>query len=99
MRYLTPSSQCTGRRDMASEVWRTDIDCRRIHKPIRLPDSNQRNLIEVQQEIVPIIFVPGIMGSRLRDENGRKVWDPDSKIFMLGKFGAFWQSAKSRKDR
>jgi len=80
-------------------VYRTDIDCRRIHDRVRLPDSNRRNIIEVQQEIVPIIFVPGIMGSRLRDRNGNKVWDPDSKIFMLGKFGAFWQSAKKRKDK
>jgi hypothetical protein len=80
-------------------VYRTDIDCRRIHASIRLPDSNLRNIIEVQQEIVPIIFIPGIMGSRLRDINGLKVWDPDSKIFMLAKFGAFWQSASERKDR
>lgn len=83
----------------SGKVFRTDIDCGRIHDPVRLPDSNLRNIIEVQQEIVPIIFVPGIMGSRLRDNNGKKVWDPDSKIFMLGKFGAFWQSAKKRKDK
>lgn len=83
----------------SGKVYRTDIDCRRIHQPIRLPDSNLRNIIEVAQEIVPIIFVPGIMGSRLQDRDGKKVWDPDSKIFMLAKFGAFWQSAKKRKDR
>jgi len=80
-------------------VYRTDIDCRRIHDRVRLPDSNLRNIIEVQQEIVPIIFVPGIMGSRLRDRNGNKVWDPDSKLFMLGKFGVFWQSARKRKNK
>ena len=81
------------------KVHRADIDCRRIHNLIRLPDSNFRNLIEVQQEVVPIIFIPGIMGSRLRDNTGKKVWDPDSKVFMLGSFGVRWQNAKKRKDR
>jgi hypothetical protein len=83
----------------SDKVFRTDIDSRRIHQPIHLPDSSLRNIIEVSREIVPIIFIPGIMGSRLQNTNGNKVWDPDSKIFMLAKFGAFWQSAKKRKDK
>lgn len=70
-------------KERSAKAFRADIDCRRLHEPIRLPNSNLRNQIEVRQEIIPIIFVPGIMGSRLRDKNGKKVWDPDSKIFML----------------
>jgi hypothetical protein len=77
---------------------RTDIDCRTVQAPVHL-DSNIRNVLEVRQEIVPLIFIPGIMGSRLRDKDGKKVWDPDSKIFMLCKFGLFWQNAKSRKEK
>lgn len=38
----------------------------------------------VEREPVPIIFVPGIMGSRLRQAGGKKkVWDPDDQLFML----------------
>lgn len=81
----------------AAKVHRAETDCRRIHDPISLPDSNLRNIIEVEREVVPIIFIPGIMGSRLRNKHGNKVWDPDATTFMLGKFGLRWQKATKRK--
>lgn len=37
--------------------------------------------------IVPVIFLPGIMGSRLQNNKGRKIWDPDDSGFMGGIFG------------
>ena len=36
--------------------------------------------------IVPVVFMPGIMGSRL-ESNGRVVWDPDDKMLMLSLYG------------
>ena len=36
--------------------------------------------------IVPVVFLPGIMGSRLKSASGT-VWDPDSKAFMLWNYG------------
>lgn len=36
---------------------------------------------------VPIMFVPGIMGTRLRNVNGKKMWDPDDYRFMVGLSG------------
>jgi hypothetical protein len=88
-----------GSQAKSPKVFRKKLDCRRIYEPINLPYSEARNIIEVAQEVIPIIFVPGIMGSRLRDRRGRKVWDPDSKIFMLRTFGVFWQNANSRKKK
>ncbi len=39
--------------------------------------------------IVPIIFVPGIMGSRLHTKSSpdEVIWDPDDIMFMLRKYG------------
>lgn len=53
--------------------------------------------IEVQREAIPIVFVPGIMGSRLQrkgqftDEEvmagcPRTRWDPSSPLWMLGNY-------------
>jgi pimeloyl-ACP methyl ester carboxylesterase len=39
------------------------------------------HLIVYQRESIPIVFVPGIMGSRLKRRNF-KVWDPNSTGFM-----------------
>ncbi|MBR9981428.1 MAG: alpha/beta fold hydrolase, partial [Desulfatitalea sp.] len=46
------------------------------------------NKIVVYPEIIPIIFVPGIMGSRLViTENQDKAWDPDALGFMGYRYG------------
>ena len=39
--------------------------------------------------IVPVILLPGIMGSRLKNSLNQTVWDPDSKSLMLGLYGTF----------
>lgn len=57
------------------------------------------NILEIEREVVPIIFVPGIMGSRLINSEGKKIWDPDNKGFMLWNFGVLWAAtAKKRKE-
>jgi hypothetical protein len=38
--------------------------------------------IVIKRESIPIIFVPGIMGSRLK-RGSEKVWDPNSSWFMV----------------
>jgi len=54
--------------------------------------------VEVQKETIPIVFVPGIMGSRLkRAADGKKVWDPDDKLFMLWNYGMATVDAADKK--
>lgn len=36
--------------------------------------------------VVPVIFLPGIMGSRLKSQ-GRTIWDPDDSLLMLRSYG------------
>ncbi|MHB8139154.1 MAG: esterase/lipase family protein [Smithellaceae bacterium] len=60
-------------------------------------ETERRNRIVIERDVIPIIFIPGIMGSRLKNQAGKKVWDPDKDGFMLLKYGGFWISAKRRK--
>jgi hypothetical protein len=55
------------------------------------------NRLEIEREIIPIIFVPGIMGSRLKNQKGSKVWDPDDALFMVDRYGKFSVTAQKRK--
>lgn len=52
----------------------------------------------VRREAIPIIFVPGIMGSRLKLATGEKVWDPDAKFWMLRNYGMIWVDAADKKE-
>lgn len=56
-----------------------------------------KNTLAPKRETIPIVFVPGIMGTRLKNSSGEKVWDPDDKLFMLKKFGLAWVDAKDKK--
>ncbi len=55
------------------------------------------NRLAIEREVIPIIFAPGIMGSRMKNKNGDKVWDPDHKWFMVKKYGLLTVKAKDRK--
>jgi pimeloyl-ACP methyl ester carboxylesterase len=45
------------------------------------------NVVEIAREAIPIIFVPGIMGSRLMNvTSGAMAWDPDDSPFMAKSF-------------
>ena len=61
------------------------IDWSALFKPIEglQCGDGQSNRLEIEREVIPIIFVPGIMGSRLRNQKGDKVWDPDDAGFMI----------------
>lgn len=54
----------------------------------------------ITPEAVPILFVPGIMGTRLRQTTEQdQAWDPDDLMFMLWKYAMFFRSTGSRKQR
>ena len=73
------------------------VRSRDLKNPVEGLETEKRNRIVIERDILPIIFVPGIMGSRLKNRAGKSVWDPDKKEFMLWKYGMFWISAKKRK--
>lgn len=69
-----------------------DIDWPDLFLPIMTAKTNFFNRIRVRREIVPIVFVPGTMGSRLKRYGSKKrklevVWDPSDSIFMGIKYG------------
>lgn len=43
--------------------------------------------VDVESVVVPIVFIPGLMATRLRKKGGGKtIWDPDDPIWMLRNF-------------
>lgn len=43
---------------------------------------DQHTQLRVERAALPIIFVPGIMGSRLMQKGGKRAWDPDDLLWM-----------------
>ena len=68
-----------------------------LFKPIPGLRTDVSNRIIIEREIIPIIFVPGIMGSRLEDSYRNKVWDPDDTGFMVNRYGRIDRTAAYRK--
>ena len=64
------------------------VDWKDLEKPVNYP-SGKTYVIIIDREPIPIILVPGIMGTRLRQSGvpGDKVWDPDDGYFMLSTYG------------
>ena len=60
-------------------------------------ETERQNRIVIERDVLPIIFIPGIMGSRLKNK-GEKVWDPDSKWFMLTNYFRIKSAAKHKKN-
>ena len=74
-----------------------------VGRPTGGVDTGHTHHVQVQRRLVPIIFVPGIMGSRLEHGDGpgagEKKWDPDSKGFMFNNFVSLTQAyPKKKKD-
>jgi len=73
------------------------VSCWELGRSMKGLLTDTQNRVVIQRDVLPIIFVPGIMGSRLKTGDG-VVWDPDDPKFMLRKFGFFWAtSAHKRK--
>ena len=64
-------------------------------RPIRVEPGKPLQVV-VQRETIPIVFVPGIMGSRLK-KDGQTVWDPDDRGFMFWKYGIVKVDAAAKK--
>lgn len=67
----------------------------KVDKPISGLGTDVEHEIQVQREAIPLIFIPGIMGTRLRragtSGDGKGIdglpkmrWDPDSTTYLLG---------------
>ena len=80
----------------ATRTHRIEVQWQDLFKPVQGLKTGPRedpltNEIVVIPEIVPIVFVPGIMGSRLKYATGKnhKAWDPDSPGMMVSKYGIY----------
>lgn len=49
-------------------------------------EARRGHVLRVKRKKLAIIFVPGIMASRLENNSGRMVWDPDSSVTSMLKF-------------
>ncbi|AKT42613.1 esterase/lipase family protein [Chondromyces crocatus] len=60
-----------------------------LDKPVESLETALEHEVVVEREAIPLILVPGIMGSRLRQAaTGRVVWDPPDGIWST--LGAAW---------
>ena len=64
-----------------------NIRARDLKNPVEGLQTEVRNRIVIERDVIPIIFIPGIMGSRLKNAEGKKVWVPDDKWFMFMTYG------------
>lgn len=58
-------------------------------RPISELKTDARQRIAFDRKVIPIIFIPGIMGSRLKNRFNKRIWDPDRPGWMLWKYGIF----------
>lgn len=86
---------------ISSEINQIDIKWWELFDTIRGLRTEVQNRIVIEREVIPIIFVPGIMGSRLKfakgEDQGERAWDPDASWFMAKKFGLASVDAAEKK--
>ena len=75
-----------------------EVACSELSKPVESFETESQNRLVIGREVLPIIFVPGIMGSRLGRSQSDKVWDPDSSWFMFTTYGRRKTNAAWKKD-
>jgi hypothetical protein len=70
------------------------VDWQDLEKPLDCPSGKAYKII-VNREPIPIIILPGIMGTRLRQSRDKnlKIWDPDDSGFMLKSYGTVMTNA------
>lgn len=75
------------------------VECWDLQRKIDGFETERQNRLVIEREILPIIFIPGIMGSRLKNGKEAKIWDPDAPGFMFWKYGVFLSTtAKTKKE-
>jgi len=55
----------------------------------QLTPKSEQGTVDVhcdQRKIIPIVFLPGVMGSILQDKDKNIVWNPPAKMWMLDKY-------------
>jgi hypothetical protein len=60
-----------------------EVEWHELNRKFKNLSTGVFHKIIVKREAVPLVFVPGIMGSRLRGAGGDMRWDSGSKKFML----------------
>lgn len=75
-----------------------EVESKALQKPVKGFETESQNRLVIEREVLPIIFVPGIMGSRLGRSQQDKVWDPDSGWFMLTNYGRRKTDAELKKE-
>ena len=78
-----------GKKIMSNGPLCLEVECWNLIKKIDGFESTRQNRLVIEREVLPIIFIPGIMGSRLKNGDDVKIWDPDSSGFMFWKYGVF----------
>lgn len=75
-----------------------EIKSKALHKPVEGLETESQNRLVIERKVLPIIFVPGIMGSRLGRSQQEKIWDPDSGWFMFTNYGRRKTDAELKKE-
>jgi hypothetical protein len=75
-----------------------EIEWTEFVKSVNGLKTDVTNKIVIKREVIPIIFVPGIMGSKLRNTSTQEVvWNPDSKWAMVTSYGLWTVDAADKK--
>lgn len=77
---------------------RLDIAWHKIQDPIDIPHAKHIELC-ILPETIPIIFIPGIMGSKLKcTQTDSCVWDPDNAYMMLFRYYSPFSNTQHKVD-
>jgi pimeloyl-ACP methyl ester carboxylesterase len=69
-----------------SEIREIHLPWEKLCKPVKYFYAEQTNTVYIDREVIPIIFIPGIMGSNLQQTSTQhKAWCPDNIWHMLTK--------------
>lgn len=48
-------------------------------------DKNKVGTVEIEDlRVIPVIFLPGVMGSNLMDKKGKSIWRYDDSMSLMG---------------
>lgn len=76
------------------------VDRHTVGRRLHDVSTGRTHQLRVRREAVPIVFVPGVMGSRLNLSNAgraRQAWDPDDATFMRRRYLSLGRSRAPEK--
>lgn len=75
-----------------------DLKWEQLLSPINLPNTHHLD-VSVTPEVIPIVFIPGIMGSKLKcTQTDTHVWDPDNALMMFWRYYAPFSDTQHKVD-